>query len=349
MIKNVRNVLDTINDLITRMAPYAFLISSHYIIMTHAHNRMFWPFMISSYLIAGIFFIYRKPKNDLYSKHTNVKDYLFSRDIWLHKSAINDYLLFLFNYIVYFQFIAYFVMHNPVYIQDSIMAALKYLNFPTHDQKPGIGIGILYTVFVLLCSELTYYIFHRMCHKYPFLWELHKVHHSAEVLTPLTFVRAHPIDIFCQNFIRLCTISACSGIFLYFYPNIDGIITVASIDAGFFIYYVIGANLHHSHIWMPYGKKLEHILLSPAQHQIHHSTNPKHFDKNYGSMLGIWDWAFNSLYLSTPEDEHISFGIGNEKEQQQYDSVPKLLWAPIRGMAHITYKKVNTLLRNTTQ
>ena len=28
----------------------------------------------------------------------------------------------------------------------------------------------------------------------PFLWEFHKVHHSAEVLNPITGFRSHPVD-----------------------------------------------------------------------------------------------------------------------------------------------------------
>lgn len=349
MIAKTKSALDTIDALTIRIMPYLFLIGSHYLIMTEAHNRMFWPFMLTSYLAAALFFIYRKPKNKLYSNYTNAKDYLFSPQIWIHKSAVNDYLLFLFNYVVYFQFLAFFLIHDPAYIQDSIIAVFKYLDFPTHTQKPGIAIAVLYTICTLLATELTYYLLHRAYHKVPFLWELHKVHHSAEVMTPLTFIRSHPIDIFLQNFLRLCSVSVCSGFFLYFYPNMEGVITVATIDAGLFLYYIMGANLHHSHIWIPFGRKLEHIFISPAQHQIHHSTNPKHFDKNYGSMLAIWDWAFNSLHISTPEDEHISFGIGNDKEQKQYDTTVQLLWTPIRGIARILVKKIKPITDNKEQ
>ena len=32
-------------------------------------------------------------------------------------------------------------------------------------------------------------------HRVPALWEFHKVHHSAEVLTPLTEWRQHPLEL----------------------------------------------------------------------------------------------------------------------------------------------------------
>jgi sterol desaturase/sphingolipid hydroxylase (fatty acid hydroxylase superfamily) len=36
---------------------------------------------------------------------------------------------------------------------------------------------------------------------------------------------------------------------------------------------------------------------SPAHHQIHHSTDPRHFDRNLGYALSIWDWAFGTLWV----------------------------------------------------
>ena len=57
------------------------------------------------------------------------------------------------------------------------------------------------------------------------------------------------------------------------------------------------ANLRHSHVYIGFGY-LEHIFISPAQHQIHHSRNKIHFDQNFGSCLSIWDKAFKSWRAS---------------------------------------------------
>ncbi len=40
---------------------------------------------------------------------------------------------------------------------------------------------------------------------------------------------------------------------------------------------------------------LGRIFVSPAHHQVHHSANPKHFNKNFGSCLALWDWMFGTL------------------------------------------------------
>ena len=53
--------------------------------------------------------------------------------------------------------------------------------------------GIL-TVALFLAYELGYWLDHYLSHKVPILWEFHKVHHSAEVLSPLTNFRVHPVD-----------------------------------------------------------------------------------------------------------------------------------------------------------
>lgn len=331
------------NNFITRLdekmltcAPLAFLFISHAILMTHTSSRMYIPYMISSYILAAVVYF----NHPLPGGRTTLREFFFGRDLWLHKSAINDYTLFIFNFIVYFNFLNY-IISDWGFLQNAITHSLDALHIakPTSD-TPGLTAALIYTICLALLGELAYYITHRAYHEIPFLWELHKVHHSAEVMTPITFIRAHPIDLMIQNSMKLLSIAIASGVFLYFYPNKDGAIMVAGIDAAAFIYYMIGANLHHSHIWVSFGKPIEYFIMSPAQHQIHHSTNPKHFDKNYGSMLSFWDWIFKSLYI--PEKhESISFGLGKE-EYKNYDSTFKLLYHPIEQMFLIAIGKKKT-------
>ncbi len=62
------------------------------------------------------------------------------------------------------------------------------------------------TLLELLAYEFGYWISHYLFHSIPALWEFHKVHHSAEVLTTLTEMRTHPVEIiFFMNVIGLCT------------------------------------------------------------------------------------------------------------------------------------------------
>ena len=84
--------------------------------------------------------------------------------------------------------------------------------------------------------------------------------------------------------------------------------------------YILGANLRHSHIWLSFGPFVEHIFFSPAQHQIHHSTDPRHFNKNFASDLSIWDWMFGSLYV-THGKENIRVGLVESDGRNSYKSV----------------------------
>jgi sterol desaturase/sphingolipid hydroxylase (fatty acid hydroxylase superfamily) len=39
---------------------------------------------------------------------------------------------------------------------------------------------------------------------------------------------------------------------------------------------------------------------------VHHSANPKHFNKNFGSCLALWDWMFGTLYM--PQSVNVEMG-----------------------------------------
>jgi sterol desaturase/sphingolipid hydroxylase (fatty acid hydroxylase superfamily) len=110
-------------------------------------------------------------------------------------------------------------------------------------------------------------------------------------------------------------------------------ITVAEI-AGINVFIVLthaalGA-LQHSHVWLSYGPVLEHIVISPAQHQIHHSTDPAHYGKNLGNSLAIWDWMFGTLYV-IKGTERLTFGLTEAAEKPlMSQEIGAVLWDPIR-------------------
>ncbi|MDP2356719.1 MAG: sterol desaturase family protein [Beijerinckiaceae bacterium] len=65
------------------------------------------------------------------------------------------------------------------------------------------------------------------------------------------------------------------------------------------------------------------ILLSPAHHQVHHSVDPKHHNRNMGACLAIWDWLFGTLYVPAREREVSKFGLGDEVTEP-HDAVAAL-------------------------
>ena len=71
-------------------------------------------------------------------------------------------------------------------------------------------------------------------------------------------------------------------------------------------------HLRHSHIWLSWGDRIEGWLISPAQHQLHHSVEPRHFDRNLGSALAIWDRWFGTLVKASSVTRPPDVGLGNE-------------------------------------
>ena len=164
----------------------------------------------------------------------------------------------------------------------------------------------------ILAYELAYWSAHYGFHKIPALWEFHKVHHSAEVMTTLTELRQHPVEIIAfMNWIGLAT-GIVFGVMTYaFGPGVRPF-TLLNGNILTMMFLLTYGHLRHSHMWIAFTGVAGRILQSPAHHQLHHSANPAHFDKNLGFALALWDWAFGTLAIPAKTREPIVFGIGDE-------------------------------------
>tara|TARA_B100001250_G_C19636446_1_gene716197 strand:- start:387 stop:917 length:531 start_codon:yes stop_codon:yes gene_type:complete len=148
-------------------------------------------------------------------------------------------------------------------------------------------------------------------HRVPFLWEFHKIHHSATSLNPITQYRIHPIELIINNIRGVVVFGLVTGFFDYLSAHsIDKLLFLGA-NLFHFVFLLFGANLRHSHVKLRYPRFLEFIFISPFQHQIHHSSSASHFNKNMGSKFAIWDWLFGTLVLSK-DVRRLRFGIGSE-------------------------------------
>ena len=120
--------------------------------------------------------------------------YCFPKRIYAHPSAILDYKYFAVNAILQ-PLIAAPIMFSTAFTTDwtlqflAAASGLAEIGLPT-----GAWATALMTISMLLAMDLGFFIAHYLQHKVPVLWEFHKVHHSAEVLTPITVYRMHPLD-----------------------------------------------------------------------------------------------------------------------------------------------------------
>ena len=193
---------------------------------------------------------------------------------------------------------------------------------------------LIMTVAIFFAYELGYWFEHYLSHKVPALWECHKVHHSAEVLTPLTNARMHPVNsIVFMNIIAVAT-GLTNGVLCYAFGKPIGqfVITNANLIQVAFAYATV--HLQHSHVWIPFTGWFGRVILSPAHHQIHHSQNPVHFDKNFGGCLSLFDWLFGTLHMPSKAPEKLTFGVPADGEDPH--SVMGGLVTPLaRALRHL--------------
>ncbi len=184
-----------------------------------------------------------------------------------------------------------------------------------------------FSVAAFLLRDLTRYGVHRAAHRLPVLWALHQVHHSAEVLTPLTLHRTHPLEALIMRGASALAVGLAAGVSSWAFHGRIAAWEIAGVEALGFVWTAAGANLRHSHVWVSYGRALEHLLVSPAQHQLHHSVDPRHHDRNFGEALAFWDWAFGTLLVSGPR-RRLEFGLAPGVRNHGH-SVASLLLDPV--------------------
>jgi sterol desaturase/sphingolipid hydroxylase (fatty acid hydroxylase superfamily) len=68
-------------------------------------------------------------------------------------------------------------------------------------------------------------------------------------------------------------------------------------------------HLQHSHLWVTFGPRWGRWLLSPAHHQIHHSMDVQHHNRNFGNTLALFDRLFGTLYVPGARREPLRLGV----------------------------------------
>ena len=230
--------------------------------------------------------------------------FLLPKDIYLHPSAKLDYAFFVISSFVRM------LTYGAFILGAAFWAGLIADHFSLENGlalSPGV-IAAVATVVYVLGFDLGYWFAHWLGHVNPVLWQFHKIHHEAEVLTPFTALRTHPVDDLLT--ITFTSLGAGVGLGLLDAITVGDItpITFLGVNALFLLYYVTLYNLRHTHHYLIGPRWLGWIVQSPAHHQVHHSTDPRHYDRNFAFGLTIWDRAFGTLF--TPEkDDRLTFGV----------------------------------------
>lgn len=287
-----------------------------------------WPYLLSSIVVAYV--IYRfAVKDSSGTSPGSFRTFAFPRDIYRHRSAVVDYKYALIDLTI--QGIVYVpLISGCSWLIFKLMQNISGGAAVSATSPPNL---IVLTLISFLLIDFGYFLAHYCMHRLPLLWYFHEVHHSAEVMTPVTVLRVHPVEKIVTALISTLVGSVGSIAYAVSSDQQVNLVTISGVNIFVFYFRVFAIHLRHSHIWLSYGTILSHILISPAQHQIHHSVDPKHYDKNYGYVLAIWDVLFRSLYVPR-QRETLQFGLAGT-DPQDFSTVARLYILPFRkAMRH---------------
>ena len=233
---------------------------------------------------------------------------IFDKNVWLSTSSLADFKIILVNRVIMSGTAAALVTQITIstFLYKLLHGQALIEPLALHFISAG-SVAVIFTVFFFVFDDFSRFYVHRLMHRVPVLWAFHQVHHSAETMTPFTIFRTHPIE----GFIFTLRTSVVQGIvisvFLFLFGSKVDLITVYGASVGVVIFHSLGSNLRHSHVKIRYPRLIELFFISPGQHQIHHSTEKRHFDKNFGVALAVWDLIFGSLLHS--ENQTHKFGL----------------------------------------
>ena len=276
-----------------------------------SHQRIYLPYLVSALVIAYIYV----------RLYPHQRHKLFSKQIWWHDSARLDYQYFVLVSLIKAFVIMPLILSSKevsLWLTLSLQNSLGYMEAVTLSKS---SVVLFYTLTLFVVGDLTRYWLHRLLHTMPALWEIHKVHHSAEVLNPLTFYRVHPLENVLFGLRYALSAGIVTGVFIYLVGARIGLVQIMGANLFVFLFGMAGANLRHSHIPVRYGNLLEHLFISPYQHQVHHSMELSH--KNFGGVLAVWDWIFNTLHIEKVRE--LEFGL---KNRVRHDTLAGMLLSP---------------------
>jgi sterol desaturase/sphingolipid hydroxylase (fatty acid hydroxylase superfamily) len=170
-----------------------------------------------------------------------------------------------------------------------------------------MALVIVYALYI----DCTKYWMHRLTHMIPLLWAIHSFHHSAECLTMATGVRHHWAETIVLAPLLFLTLM------LFQVPEhiLSMAILLMKVPDGLqHLNYKIA--WHRAGIW----------INTPQWHRIHHSVEPKHYDKNFSAAFPIMDVIFGTAHRPAP-DEYPETGLRPRENPQLWEGI---IW-PFRG------------------
>lgn len=182
-----------------------------------------------------------------------------------------------------------------------------------------ISLWVSVPISVLLFDCLIYWQ-HRVFHRVPMFWHIHRVHHTDPHLDASTGLRFHPLEIAISLMVKTIAVLLMGA------PVLAILIFEVLLNAS--------SIFNHSNIKLPtiLDRFLRVFIVTQAMHRIHHSQIELETNSNFGFNLSIWDRLFGSYIDEAANgDEAIRLGLKEYSNPQTNSSLKALLLNPFRS------------------
>ena len=173
---------------------------------------------------------------------------------------------------------------------------------------PPIVAGI--ACFIIL--DFAVWLEHVLSHKWPWLWRIHRVHHSDTGFDVTTALRFHPLEIIVSMLWKGAVVALLGA------PVLAVLIFEIVLNGS--------AMFNHANVKLPLGfdRLLRRAIVTPDMHRIHHSQDVAETNSNYGFNFSFWDRSFGT-YSAEPKAGMDELVIGLAEFESQ--NAAKLGWS----------------------
>ena len=129
----------------------------------------------------------------------------------------------------------------------------------------------------MLAADLLSFFVHRLLHRVPLLWRLHRVHHSDAGFDLTTQLRFHPFE-------AVVTIGSQAGLAWVLAPPAVAVLLFEALRSA-------SGFLTHANASFPprWERWIAQFLITPDLHRVHHAADAADHDTNFGVFFSFWD------------------------------------------------------------
>ncbi len=205
---------------------------------------------------------------------------IFRKDFWL------DTFYMFFNFFLLNLIVLIALSNTAAQILNDVLSVvgLSVASFQLFDINIFPYWARLLVFFIII--DFVQWFTHTLLHRYEFLWNFHKVHHSVKQMGFAAHLRYHWMEPVVYNSMKYIPLAIMGGF------------TAQDVAVVHFFNITIG-HLNHANINWDYGW-LKYILNNPRMHIWHHAKElptERRMGVNFGITLSIWDYIFKTNYI----------------------------------------------------